>query len=80
MGNDETESDGVLQLSDFLSRPAEWHAATHGLFKGFTRVDPRPTYDDSKEEPHYFRAGYVVGYLLKAGVVAGAAYVGSGMV
>lgn len=64
---DETEYDG------FLSYAAEWHAFTHGVYKGVTtmpyRAPPEPDNPDVNKEPHYYRGGYVLGTLLQLGII-----------
>lgn len=58
----------------FLSTSPEWHAAGHGVYKGFTshplRTPPEPDKEDVRKESHYYRGGYVVGTLLQLGIVA----------
>lgn len=55
----DTDRDG------FLSYSGEIHAVGNGIAKGLAAVDPRPTAADSQAEPHYFRGGWAVGYLVK---------------
>jgi hypothetical protein len=48
-------------LSEFLDEPKEVHAVFHGFYAAIRSLNPKPKYDDSREEPHYWRLGYLVG-------------------
>jgi len=48
-------------LREFLNDPAEVHAVWHGFYTSVRSLNPKPKYDDSKEEPHYWRLGYLSG-------------------
>lgn len=58
-------SEDASDYDGFLSYAAEWHAFTHGVFKGFTtapwKTPPAPDNRDVRSEPHYYRGGYMLG-------------------
>lgn len=49
----------------FLDEPPEVHALVHGFWNGYFDEGREPEYDDSEAEPHYFRAGYLLGYAVR---------------
>lgn len=58
-----------LPTREVLSDPTEWHGLTHGVFKGFFGLSPKPKAPDAREELHYYRFGYLVGWFAKLGLV-----------
>lgn len=46
----------------FLDEAEEWHSLLHGFWCGYYDENREPEYDDAQAEPHYFRAGYLLGY------------------
>jgi len=48
-------------LREFLDEPKEVHAVWNGFYTSVRSLNPKPKYDDSKEEPHYWRLGYLLG-------------------
>lgn len=66
---DDTDYDGAFSYA------AEWHAFSHGVYKGLTtkpwRTPPEPDNADVEKESHYYRGGYVLGTLVYAVILAG---------
>jgi hypothetical protein len=48
-------------IEEFANRPREVHAIANGFFMGFYGLELEPTTEDGQKEPHYWRAGYLVG-------------------
>lgn len=75
-----TYREGDSDYDGAFSYAAEWHAFTHGVYKGFTtrptRHPPQPDFPDVEKEPHYYRGGYVIGSLVQVGVIGLMALVG----
>jgi len=61
------QSDGEAHGFDteFLDDTSDTHAAWFGFWDGIRGVTPKPTRKESMKEPHYYKMGYYVGYLLK---------------
>lgn len=53
-----------VPLHELFNDPAEVHAFIHGLFKGMFERQAVAEVPDSVKEVHYFRAGYILGWLL----------------
>ena len=48
-----------------------------GLGDGFRRLKPLPSrYKSAKANPYYYYPGFIIGYLLKVGILAAATYAG----
>lgn len=69
----DTDRDGLLSYS------GEWHALTIGVYRGLTTLKPwddsvpRDRYEDVREEPWYYKGGFVLGTAAQAAlVIAGA--------
>lgn len=60
-------------LSEFLSTHAEVHAFTHGIYAGLTEwkgLDDRTMKNpDVILEPHYAKGGYILGTVLRVGII-----------
>lgn len=72
--SDESETD----RNGLLSTRREWHALAHGVYDGLTTLRPwapdhLPDNADVHAEPHYYKAGFVLGTVLQAGTVIGVA-------
>jgi hypothetical protein len=51
-------------LREAFNTPDEVHAFVHGLFRSLVHPDPRrpqPRRSSSKNEPHYWQAGWLMG-------------------
>ena len=49
----------------FANKPSEVHALLYGFYVGLHNDPRRPEQKDSKVERHYWRVGYLFGYLLR---------------
>lgn len=79
--NPDGPSESATKRDGAFSYAAESHAFTHGAYKGFVAGKPQPTppeSKDSKKELHYYRGGYVLGYIAKILALAGVGFVGYG--
>lgn len=47
----------------------EWHAFTIGLYHGLKKLGKPNSNSDVEAEPHYYKGGYVIGYLLKVAIL-----------
>ena len=60
-------------LSEFLSTHAEVHAFAHGIYSGLTEwkgIDSETMQNpDVIREPHYAKGGYILGTMLRVGVI-----------
>lgn len=56
--------------TEFLDDTDDAHALMFGIWKGVRSMKPRKDYKESKQNPHYHMLGYIVGWLLKLGVIA----------
>lgn len=54
---------------ELLNDPKEWHSLVAGLFQGFVRLRPGKIPADFKQDSHYYKAGFIIGFLLKLGLV-----------
>lgn len=58
-----------------LSTHPEWHALSHGVYKGITtkpwQTPPEPDNEDVEAESHYYRGGYVIGTLVQVAILVG---------
>jgi len=54
-------------IDTFVNTPVEAHAITHGIYAGLTewKGTELPNNPDIILEPHYFKAGYICGTLLR---------------
>lgn len=77
-----TEAD--TNRDGFLSYAAEWHALTHGVYRGLSSRkiwdDDPPENPDVDKEPHYYAGGYVLGTGLQVVFVLVLAWLGMGVV
>lgn len=55
--------------TEFMDDTADSHAVMFGFWQGVRSVNPKPKYSESVENPHYFQFGYVLGWLVKLGVI-----------
>jgi hypothetical protein len=61
-----------IPFDEFANDPDEVHAIMHGIYRGFSRVDPRKIPTDIKDvrgETHYYKFGFLIGWLVKIGLV-----------
>lgn len=76
-------SESDTDYDGFLSWSGEWHALTHGVYKGLTSkalvTPPVPEFEDVEKEPHYYRGGYVIGTLLQVALLVAAVVAGGGL-
>ena len=60
-------------LNEFLSTHAEVHAFVHGIYSGLTEwkgIDSETMQNpDVVLEPHYAKGGYVLGTMLRVGII-----------
>lgn len=81
-GGPDAGSESESDRSGVLSYGAEWHAFTHGVYKGLTSkalvTPPEPDNPDVEKEPHYYRGGYVIGTIGQLLVAGVAVYFGVG--
>lgn len=71
---DDSQPDNTQPSPDPDSAPA-WMPAVNGLKDGLMRLKPIPDGQAGYEKQTYYNAGYVLGYVLKAAIVAvGAIY------
>ena len=55
--------------TEFMDDTSDAHATMFGFWKGLRAVKPKPTYEESKREVHYFYFGYFLGWMVKTAVV-----------
>lgn len=56
----------AIPTDEFANDPAEVHAIMHGFFRGFFRFDPRKIpidIEDVRGETHYYKFGYIIGWV-----------------
>jgi len=62
-----------IKIDECFSSYAEIHAFVHGLYCGLTEwrgIDSETMKnEDVKKEPHYAKAGYIVGTLLRIAII-----------
>ena len=62
-----------VKISELFSSYEEIHAFIHGLYAGFVEwrgIDSETMRnEDVKKEPHYAKAGYIVGTLLRVAII-----------
>jgi len=62
-----------IKIGECFSSYAEIHAFIHGLYCGLTEwrgIDSETMKnEDVKKEPHYAKAGYIVGTLLRVAII-----------
>jgi len=62
-----------VKISELFSSYEEVHAFVHGLYAGFVEwrgIDSETMRnEDVKKEPHYAKAGYIVGTLLRVAII-----------
>jgi len=62
-----------IKIGECFSSYAEIHAFVHGLYCGLTEwrgIDSETMRnEDVRKEPHYAKAGYVVGTLLRVAII-----------
>lgn len=52
-------------FAEFGNSPDEVHALVHGYYRGFYNEERNPETEDSENELHYFRAGYLMGNIIR---------------
>jgi len=69
MGDRDDES-GYTDEPQLFDEEGDAMAFGIGLGHGFTKIDPRPSNHKSTERnPYYYYPGFILGYLIKSGVV-----------
>jgi len=61
-----------VKIGELFSSYAEIHAFIHGFYAGFVEwrgIDSAMQYEEVRKEPHYAKAGYIVGTLLRIGCI-----------
>ena len=66
-----------VKISELFSSYAEIHAFVHGLYCGLTEwrgIDSETMRnEDVRKEPHYAKAGYIIGTLVRIAVIVAVA-------
>ena len=61
-----------IKISECFSSYEEVHAFVHGFYAGFVEwrgIDSAMQYEEVQKEPHYAKAGYIVGTLLRIAII-----------
>lgn len=69
MSGPDAATEDASKRDGLLSYALEWHALAIGVYHGFKHLDRPTSNPDVEAEPHYYKGGYVTGYLLKAVIV-----------
>lgn len=56
--------------TEFLDDTDDTHAMMFGVWRGVRSPNPKPKYQESVKNPHYFYLGYMTGWLIKLAVIA----------
>lgn len=56
--------------TEFLDDTDDAHAFGFGAYKGFWSLRPNMEYSESFKNPHYFKIGYIFGYVVKVALAA----------